>query len=342
MGNEIEIDLNKYNCSCIQKEEGGCFLGFFNEMKATDPFNIMTTPGKYSKSELQENTPGGIHYPNDNMAKTTIKKIPNKNKKLKILDLFESENDSSEINKNIKNNKNTINNKSNINSINNSILNEEDQKEKDIKEFDKKTNYYLLANQINNAINELKMNLYSNNEDIMTSSQTPNINMDIYNEYLDFEKAIKRAGKAADKIIFNNIVNILKKITDIHSEVILMQQKIYLGIANKFKKEKNDKFLINYEDEEKVVDLPNFEEIKEKNRLKLGDKYNNSKFKFNRFAIKGSFPNEILIWNLISQNTQKIADVLTENYYCCLVLLYYSKVEEENETIMYLINKPTN
>lgn len=256
--------------------------------------------------------------------------------------MFDSENDSSEINKNIKNNKNTINNKSNINSINNSILNEEDQKEKDIKEFDKKTNYYLLANQINNAINELKMNLYSNNEDIMTSSQTPNINMDIYNEYLDFEKAIKRAGKAADKIIFNNIVNILKKITDIHSEVILMQQKIYLGIANKFKKEKNDKFLINYEDEEKVVDLPNFEEIKEKNRLKLGDKYNNSKFKFNRFAIKGSFPNEILIWNLISQNTQKIADVLTENYYCCLVLLYYSKVEEENETIMYLINKPTN
>ena len=342
MGNEIEIDLNKYNCSCIQKEEEGCFLGFFNEMKATDAFNIMTTPGKYSKSELQENTPGGIYYPNDNMAKTTFKKIRNKNKKLKILDLFDSENDSSEINKNIKNNKNTINNKSNINSINNSILNEEDQKEKDIKEFDKKTNYYLLANQINNAINELKMNLYSNNEDKMTSSQTPNINMDIYNEYLDFEKAIKRAGKAADKIIFNNIVNILKKITDIHSEVILMQQKIYLGIANKFKKEKNDKFLINYEDEEKIVDLPNFEEIKEKNRLKLGDKYNNSKFKFNRFAIKGSFPNEILIWNLISQNTQKIADVLTENYYCCLVLLYYSKVEEENETIMYLINKPTN
>ena len=341
MGNEIEIDLNKYNCSCIQKEEG-CFLDFFNEMKTTDPFNIMTTPGKYSKSELQENTPGGIHYPNDNMAKTTIKKLPNKNKKLKTFDLFESENDSSEINTNIKNNKNTINNKSNINSINNSILNEEDQKEKDINEFDKKTNYYLLANQINNAINELKMNLYSNNEDIVTSSQTPNINMDINSEYLDFEKAIKRAGKTADKIIFNNIVNILKKITDIHSEVILMQQKIYLGIANKFKKEKNDKFLINYEDEEKIVDLPNFGDIKEKNRLKLGYKYNNSKFKFNKFAIKGSFPNEILIWNLISKNTQKIVDVLTENYYCCLVLLYHSKVEEENETIMYLINKPTN
>ena len=235
MGNKIEIDLNKYNCSSIQKEEEGCFLGFFNEMKATDPFNIMTTPGKYSKSELQENTPGGIHYPNDNMVKTTIKKIPNKNKKLKILDLFDSEKDSSKINKNIKNNKNTINNKSNIN---NSILNEEDQKEKDIKEFDKKTNYYLLANQINNAINELKMNLYSNNGDIMTSSQTPNINMDIYNEYLDFEKAIKRAGKAADKIIFNNIVNILKKITDIHSEVILMHIQILL-INSKKKKMMN-------------------------------------------------------------------------------------------------------
>jgi hypothetical protein len=153
---------------------------------------------------------------------------------------------------------------------------------------------------------------------------------------------MKKAGKAADKIIFNNIINVIKKISDINSEVVLMKEKIYLGIVNKFKKEKNEKYLINYEDVEKIIDLPNFEDIKEKNRLRLGENFNNSKFKFNKFVIKGSFPNEILIWNLISQNTQKITKILADNYYCCLILLYYSKVEEGNETIMYLINKPTN
>ena len=319
MGNEIDIDLNKYNCTCIQKEEEGCFLDFFNEVKTSDPFNIMTTSGKYSKTELQENIPGGMNYPNDNMVKTNIKKDNNKYK----IDLFESED-----NDKTKNN-NTIN-------ISNSIINDENEKEKDIKEFDKKTDYYLLANQINNAINELKMNLNNNNNDRNKS----NTNMD--NKIITFQKAIKKAGKGADKIIFNNIIGIIKKISDTNSEVILIKEKIYLGIVNTFKKEKNEKYLINYADEEKIIDLPNFGDVKETNRLKLGDKFNNSKFKFNKFKIKGSFPNEILIWNLISQNTKQITNILTDNYYCCLILLCYSKVEEENETLMYLINKPTN
>lgn len=152
---------------------------------------------------------------------------------------------------------------------------------------------------------------------------------------------MRKAGKTADKICFSDIIGCVKKISVINSEVTLNKEKIYIGIVNKFKKEKSDKNLINYEDQEKIVELPNFNNIKEKIRDKLGDKFNNAKFKFNKFCLKGSFPNEILIWNLISQNTQEIADVLRENYYCCLVLLYYSKVEEENETIMYLINKPT-
>ena len=198
----------------------------------------------------------------------------------------------------------------------------------------------MLANQINNAINELQLNLNNNNNnDKKSSNNMSDINTD---KSVNFQKAMKKAGKAADKIIFNNIINVIKKISDINSEVVLMKEKIYLGIVNKFKKEKNEKYLINYEDVEKIIDLPNFEDIKEKNRLKLGDKFNNSKFKFNKFVIKGSFPNEILIWNLISQNTQKITKILADNYYCCLILLYYSKVEEGNETIMYLINKPTN
>ena len=325
MGNNFKIDLNKYSCaSCIQNEDG-CFIDFLKDVKSRDPFNFITTPQKLSASELQENTPGGLRYPNDNMVKSTLKKYEN-NKKQKLKSLTESENENSETNTN----QNRINE-----------FNDEDQKEEDIKDFDKKTNYFLLANQIYNAINELKMNLYSNNDNSTINKSTPTPHQDYMNDEINnsFEKAIKKAGKVADKIIFNNIIYCIKKISEIHSEVILMKEKIYLGIVNRFKKQKNDKYLINYIDEEKIIDLPNFEDIKEKSRLKLGDKFNNPKFKFNKFSIKGLFPNEILIWNLISQNTQKFAEILTENYYCCLVLLSYSKVEEENETVIYLINK---
>ena len=334
MGNDYELDLNKYNCSCIQDEEG-CFIDFLNNIKSKDPFNLITSPDKLTLSEIQETTPGGIHYPNDNMIKSNLKKYNiRKNMTLKSFIKNESENEKC---KSYYNKNNSINK---INIINN--INDEEQKKEDIKDFDKKTDYFLLANQIHNAINELKMNLYSNDDDKSLMKSTPKQDNLGKNENLNFEKAIKKAGKMVDKIIFNNLISIVKKISDIHSEVILMKEKIYLGIVNKFKKEKNNKYLINYCDEEIIIDLPNFEDIKENYRLKLGDKFNNPKFKFNKYSIKGSFPNEILIWNLISQNTQKIADVLIDNYYCCVVLLYYSKVEEENETIMYLINKPSD
>ena len=330
MGNDYDLNLNKYNCSCMQEEEG-CFMDFLNDIKSKDPFNLITSSDKRTQSALQETTPGGIHYPNDNMIKSNLKKY-NIKKKYKLNSFTENEKYESYHNK-----------RNNINIIN--IINDEEQKKEDIQDFDKKTDYFLLAIQINNAINELKMNLYSNDDDkllMKSKAYTPEQDKLGRDENLNFEKAIKMAGKNADKIIFNNIINIVKKISDIHSEVILMKEKIYLGIVNKFKKEKNNKYLINYCDEEIIIDLPNFEDIKENYRLKLGDKFNNPKFKFNKYSIKGSFPNEILIWNLISQNTQKIADVLNDNYYCCIVLLYYSKVEEENETIMYLINKPSD
>ena len=334
--NGFEIDLNKYKCSCFQCEDN-CFINFVNG-NSQDPFNFITSPDKLSASELQENTPGGLRYPNDNMVKSSLKKKETMNKR-KNINLFNDNELEKETNDDNINGKKTFNN---TNKINIDDEYDEEQKEKDIKDFDKKTNYFILAKQVNNAINELKLNLYSNNKNIIINATTPISENDsiIENDSFNFEKIIKKVGKKADKIIFNDIIKCIKKISDIHSEVILIKEKIYLGIVNKFKKEKNDKNLINYNDEEKIIDLPNYEDIEEKYRLKLGEKYNNPKFKFNKFTIKGSFPNEILIWNLISQNTQKIADILTENYYCCLILLFYSKVEEENETIMYLVNKP--
>ena len=333
MGNKFEIDLNKYNCSCLQNEDN-CFIDFLKDIKSQDPYNFNIEYEKMSQSELQENIPGGIRYPNDNMVKSTLKKYEKKKiQKNKLINYIDQE-ESSETNVNGKNSTNNLN-----------IINDRDEDEervKDIQDLDKKTNYFLLANKINEAIHELKVNLFINDESMIVNSKTPEYDNSYIsnNENLNFEKAIKKAGKKTDKIIFTNIINCIKKICDIHSEVNLINERVYLGIVNKFRKEKSDKYLINFNDEEKIIDLPNFEDIQEKNRLKLGEKFNNPKFKFNKFTIKGSFPNEILIWNLISQNTQKISNVLTENYYCCIVLLYHSKVEEENETIMYLINKP--
>jgi len=286
MGNENN-DLGKYNCSCIQKEEG-CFLDIFNDINSKDKFNLITNSKNLKKSELQENIPGGTHYPNDNMIKSSLRK------------------------------------KYNNNDIILEKSNEKKEKENDIKEFDKKTDYFQLVNKINEAIKELKSKLYLDDSKLNS------------NKLFDF----KRLGNKANKIIFNDIISCIKKISDINSEVILIKEKIYLGIVNKFKKEKKEINLLNYEDIEKIIPLPNYDDIDIKLRLKLGD-INNNKFKFYKFNIKGSFPNEILIWNLISQNTQKIADILSDNYYCCAILLYYSQDEKENETILYLINKPS-
>ena len=303
MGNDTDFDLGKYSCSCIQKEEG-CFMDFFTDISDKDPFNFVTNSSqKLTPSELQQNIPGGIHYPNDNMVKSSLMK---KN--------------------NIKNNNNETSDALDNTNIN---INE---KENDIKEFDKKTDYFQLVNQINNTIKELKSKIYLGDaDDSKSSTNTKNTGCDF-----------RKLGKKANKILFSDVISCVKKISDINSEVILLKDKIYLGIVNKFEKHKINTNIINYEDKEKIVALPNYDDLEDKIKMKLGNKYNNNKFKFNKFDIKGSFPSEILIWNLITQNTHKIADILSENYFCCVVLLYYSKADEENETILYLINKPSN
>ena len=300
MGNDSDFDLGKYSCSCIQKEEG-CFMDFFTDIRDKVPFNFVTETHKnLTPSELQQKIPGGIHYPNDNMVKSSLKKK------------FNTKDNSNETSDVLDN--------TNINNISN-----------DIKEFDKKTDYYQLVNQINNTIKELKSKIYFGESYDSKFSKNKNLECDL-----------RKLGKKGNKIIFSDILTCIKKISDINSEVILQKDKVYLGIVNKFQKEKKEKNLLNYDDKEKIVSLPNYDDIEDKFKIKLGNKYNNNKFKFNKFDIKGSFPSEILIWNLITQNTQKIADILSKNYFCCVVLLYYSKSEEENETILYLINKPAD
>ena len=204
---------------------------------------------------------------------------------------------------------------------------EEDEEKEDIKNFNLNTDYFQLANQIAESIKELKNNFLNS---------TPN-KQNINNED-NFENAIKRAGKITDTICFNDIIGCIKKITDIISEVTLSKEKIYLGIVNKFKKKDSISHFINFSDEQKIVEIPNFDGIKYDLKKKLG-RFNNPKFKFNKFTLKGSFPNEILIWKLIGQNMDEIKKIIKDNYYCCVVLLHKDRNEDENETIIYLINK---
>ena len=321
MGN---IDISKYDCSCFDQEDG-CFLDLVEEMKNREPFNLLLQPSTNHSSN--DKIPGNIYYPNRNMLK--------------------NQNNSQSSNKRNSNTK--LNNRprpsifdysaSEYSGINdNKILITEDEKYKELNEVDSKTDYYQLANQIKNAINELKANIFIDNKELKNYI-TPN-EKKLNNNENNFENAIKNAGRSADKICFNDIIGCVKKISDICSEVTLTKDRIYLGIVNKFKNESKNHYFINYKDNEKIVELPNFEIIKENERQKLG-KFNDPKFKFNKFSLKGYFPNEILIWKLISQNNQKITDIIKDNYYCCLVLLYHSKVEEENESIIYMINKYT-
>ena len=156
MGNGFEIDLNKYKCSCFQCEDN-CFINFVNG-NSQDPFNFITSPDKLSASELQENTPGGLRYPNDNMVKSSLKKKETMNKR-KNINLFNDNELEKETNDDNINGKKTFNN---TNKINIDDEYDEEQKEKDIKDFDKKTNYFILAKQVNNAINELKKNNNNN------------------------------------------------------------------------------------------------------------------------------------------------------------------------------------
>jgi hypothetical protein len=347
MGNFLEIDLTKYGCSCVDQEDGG-FLDFMDNIKnkATPYINTMIgeRSRNLSKSNLssytdQTHSPRGISSNSNSNKKYESIVIMPKNTSKKKLDIDEKKIDLTENDITLFNNKNYLKefeySETEINNSNSDTINinkeksniEEDEEKEDIKNFNLNTDYFQLANQIAESIKELKNNFLNS---------TPN-KQNINNED-NFENAIKRAGKITDTVCFNDIIGCIKKITDIISEVILSKEKIYLGIANKFKKKDSITHFINFSDEQKIVEIPNFDGIKYDLKKKLG-RFNNPKFKFNKFTLKGSFPNEILIWKLIGQNMDEIKKIIKDNYYCCVVLLHKDRNEDENETIIYLISK---
>ena len=342
MGNYFEIDLAKYGCSCVDQEDGG-FLDFMDNIKNKATPYVNTILGErnrnLSKSDLlsySEKTHSPTRF-TSNKKYESIVVMPKNNLKNDInentinfpendITIFNNKNylkefEYSETEINTSNNENIINFKKEKKKIE-----EEEEEDEDIKNFNLNTDYFQLANQIAESIKELKNNFLN---------LTPNENID---DEDNFENAIKRTGKIVDTICFNDIIGCIKKISDIVSEVILSKEKIYLGIVNKFKKKYSITHFINFNEEEKIVEIPNYDGIKYDLKKKLG-KYNNPKFKFNKFTLKGSFPNEILIWKLISQNMDKIRKIIKDNYYCCVILLHKDNNEEENETIIYLINK---
>ncbi len=355
MGNYLEIDLAKYGCNCFDQEDTG-YLDFLNDSKikpnhCNSNSNILESKNRnFIKTNLSENTQPttskkGLH--SKKYESITVFIDNNINENLNIDKLQESKKSINENEVTLFNDKNylkefeysetEINASKNENTLekNEKSNNEdEDENHQDIENFNLNTDYYQLANQIAESIKELKNNVFH------CGTGTPTIyspNLKFSNED-SFENAIKRAGKIADTICFNDVIGCIKKISDINSEVTLTKEKIYLGIVNKFKKKYSLTHFINFNDEEKIVEIPNFDAIKCDIKKALG-KFNNSKFKFNKFTLQGSFPNEILIWKLISQNMEKIKNIIKNNYYCSAILLHKGKSEEENETIIYMINK---
>jgi hypothetical protein len=356
MGN-LEVDLSKYGCTCLNQQDGG-FLDFADEIfsKAT-PFinNYLNEKEKdknISKSNISTFTTQRMipnqTKPNKNYESFTIvpqdlnnnlniDNLKEENKNYKEESLFDDKNylkefEYSETEINQSNNENSLNSKKGM--IKNDDIDNEDEEEEeneDINNFNSKTDYFQLATQISESIKELRNNIFNRNGSTPTPD-SKNLSVD------DFEKALYRAGKNVDNIFFNDVIGCIKKISDINSEVSLTNEKIYLALVNKFKKTYSLTHYINFSDEKKIVSIPNFHRIKPEAKAKLG-KFNDPKFQFNKFTLKGSFPNEILIWKLISQNMKQITDIMKDNYYCCAVLLHKGKNEDENETIIYFINK---
>ena len=365
MGNSLEIDLSKYGCTCFNKEDSG-FLDFTDVLfSKASPYipNFLnekekdknTSKSNFSTFTTQRMITNSINQnkkyesftiiPQDNLnTNLNIDNLKEENKKHNgdnensLLDdknyLKEFEYSETEIN--LSNNENSINSKKQIMKEDDDIDNEEeeeDEEDEDINNFNLKTDYFQLANQISESIKELRNNLFIGSG----STPTPTPSQKALNED-DFENALNRVGISCHSIFFNDVIGCIKKISDINSEVSLINERIYLALVNKFKKSYSLTHYINFSDEKKIVEIPNFNRIKNEAKTKLG-KFDNPQFQFNKFSLKGSFPNEILIWKLISQNMKEITDIMKDNYYCCAVLLHKRKKEEENETIIYFINK---
>ena len=310
MGNLLEIDLSKYGCTCFNQEDKN-FLDFFEDIKEKTNPSINTMLSEENKNKNEATT---LATTNKKYEKITY--IP-KNKENLVLNNknYLKEFDFSYTEMNITNNNFTEKmNESKTKSKNEDI-------DEDIDEFNSNTDYYQLAHQIAESIKELKNNF------------------NISDKKNNFESVLKNIGKTADIICFNDVIGCIKKISDINSEINLIEEKIFLGLVNKFNKKNNATHFINFIDEEKIVEIPNFNGISNDIKKKFG-KYNNPKFKFTKFNLKGSFPNEILIWKVISKNIDKIKKIINDNYYCCAVLLYQGKSNtDNNETIIYFINK---
>ena len=309
MGNLLEIDLSKYGCTCFNQEDKN-FLDFFEDIKEKTNPSINTMLSEENKNKNETTT---LATTNKKYEKITY--IP-KNKENLVLNNknYLKEFDFSYTEMNITNNNFT----EKMNESKTKSKNEEDE---DIDEFNSNTDYYQLAHQIAESIKELKNNF--------NFSEKKN----------NFDTVLKNIGKTVDIICFNDVIGCIKKISDINSEINLIEEKIFLGLVNKFNKKNNATHFINFIDEEKIVEIPNFNGISNDIKKKFG-KYNNPKFKFTKFNLKGSFPNEILIWKVISKNIDKIKKIINDNYYCCAVLLYQGKSNtDNNETIIYFINK---
>ena len=113
---------------------------------------------------------------------------------------------------------NITNNNFTDNRINESKTKAKNEEDEDIDNFNLNTDYYQLAHQISESITQLKNNLKKEKN----------------KEITDFNTVLSKVGKTADIICFNDVIGCIKKISDINSEINLINEKIFLGLVNKF------------------------------------------------------------------------------------------------------------
>ena len=232
MGNLLEIDLSKYGCTCFNQEDKN-FLDFFEDIKEKTNPSINTILSEENKNKNETTT---LATTNKKYEKITY--IP-KNKENLVINSknYLKEFDFSYTEMNITNNNFTEKmNESKTKSKNEDI-------DEDIDEFNSNTDYYQLAHQIAESIKELKNNF------------------NIPEKKNNFDTVLKNIGKTVDIICFNDVIGCIKKISDINSEINLIEEKIFLGLVNKFNKKNNSTHFINLSDEEKIVEIPNFNGI---------------------------------------------------------------------------------
>lgn len=239
---------------------------------------------------------------------------PTKNKLVSNYTLFQS------------NNKNLINNaenkdKSGINSVTkDNMLFESFSYVSRSYENSTFIDYYQEAKKIFNLINKIRLDPKYYYDIISNFSQ--NLGVDETNNYDKF-KELRQVIRSYPKNKIDQLLDVLNnKMIDNKSDLLMWSEKIYLAISN---------YLIDVE--EKCI-IENNKTANERISERLKGNYICTEFNLN-----GLYYGEILAWNLLMENIDRLSLVLNEKYLYAAICCFPTKNQYKLRTLMYLINK---